>query len=78
MNVTWHAQDLKPGQRVGVPRREERWMIGYIVPDKAGDLRRHMLISLVDGMVQGPFMRQQLCDQLNAAGEVPEELLPML
>lgn len=78
MMVRWEAQDLKPGQHVGVPRRAERWMIGYIVPEKTCDHRRHMLISLSDGMVQGPFTREQLCIRLNASGEIPEELLPMM
>jgi hypothetical protein len=41
MKVTWEADDIIPGRRVGKAEREEQWLIGYHVHPKV-----YTLVSL--------------------------------
>lgn len=71
MKHTWEPNDILPGQRVGRPGRTEMWIIGYFAPDG----NKIALTSLEDGMVQGPFTREELAAQLTQANEMPSEYL---
>lgn len=75
MKIIWEPQDIVAGRRVGKLDRGERWIIGYN-PLMIKDEPRYMLVSLSDGMVNQYYDKQGLCDRLNAAGEMPSELLP--
>jgi hypothetical protein len=77
MKVQWQADDITPGRVLGKPGRSERWMIGYeAMPDDAD--RRHVLISLSDGLVSPPATAEMMAIDLNKSGEIPIELLGAL
>lgn len=49
----------------------EPWMIGSITvmsTDKEACKKRWMLVSTMDGLCNGPFTAEELCEQLNSAG----------
>lgn len=73
MKVEWEQVDIIAGRKTGHPRRQERWMIGYI-PNTGKN--NWTLISLSDGLVDGPRSQLQLAAQLNSMCELPAELLP--
>lgn len=75
MKVEWTAEDIKPGRIVGRPDRRERWMIGYLTDYLNSDCR-YALVSTSDGMVQARLTKEGMAQHLNAAEEIPVELLP--
>jgi hypothetical protein len=77
VKVQWEANDITPGRILGKRGRSERWMIGYeAMPDDAS--RRHVLISLSDGLVSPPATAEMMAVDLNKSGEIPLELLDTL
>lgn len=73
MKVIWQLDDIECGRIVGQIGRRERYMIGYD-PACIG-VHKYTLNSLADGMVMVGMTKEQLCNHLNKACEMPEELL---
>lgn len=72
MQVTWEADDIKPGRRYWKPGAKERWIIGYIAGDTGR--ARYVSVSASDGMVTAAVTKEQLAAELTAAGYLPAEL----
>lgn len=74
MQFTWTADDIRPGIIVGKPHRAERWMIGYATFVVEQD-HKYTLNSMADGMVNGPYTREELAEQLTENNEHPAVIL---
>jgi hypothetical protein len=76
MKFIWEENDIKAGTKYSREGLNEVWMIGYMSDFDWNDAkRRHVHVSMEDGMVTTPYNRAEMASMLNEGKYVPLKFL---
>lgn len=72
MKLIWEANDIRFGRKIQKPGTPEIWIIGYPAGTSSRE-PRYSFVSLSDGMIGAPYLKDDFVKALTAEGYFPVE-----